>query len=277
MSDDRILAGIASIRAVALDLDGVVYHGEMALPGACQGVQDLRYMGLELYFVTNNSASNPREIADKLSRMGIPADEEEVFTSSRAVASYLNRLASGGVATAFVIGSESLKNEIESVGVRIVKGPPCDYLVVGLDKKFNYQKLCTAIDSLALGALFVACNRDPRFPVENGRFLPGCGAIVASIESAACRPPDMVIGKPNTTLLEMLSEYRNLRPEHVVVVGDSPASDIQMAHRFGSPSVLICGVSPSAEGAINEAMLQPTAILGGLWELPCLLKSAIGM
>ena len=260
---------LSLVKTVALDLDGVVYVGNKSLPGAVAAISAMRELGLKVWFVTNNSGRTRAEIAGKLTLMDIPATEGQVLTSGYAAGFLLRRLTNPSQPSVLVVGSASLKAEITQLGFHVVTDAPCDFLVVGFDQNFHYGSICTALDALLGGASFVACNRDARFPGEDGRFLPGCGAMVSAIEHAGSRKAEYEVGKPNTLFLQMIASVDNLAPHEILVVGDSLASDIIMARRFGSPSVLVSTreINPPAE-------IQPTVALSALADLPPLLLAA---
>lgn len=252
----------AQVRAVALDLDGVVYLENTPLPGAVAAIQKIRQSGYALYFVTNNSGQTRAGIARKLAGLGIPAEARQVFHSGYATAVLLARLSRPASARAFVIGSDGLRSEIAAQGINIARDAAehCEFLVIGFDLDFSYEKICMSLDVLSNGACFIACNRDARFPVPNGRYRPGCGSMVAAIETAWGKKPDHEAGKPNPLLLELVAAEAALRPEEILMVGDSPESDIAMARQAGSPSVLISPVSStlpdSRDGTLRVAGLS---------------------
>jgi len=227
-----------NIKAIAFDLDGVVYIGNTVIPGAVMTVQALREKGFKIFFVTNNSGKKREYLAAKLTSMGIKANVDDVFSSGYAAASLVMEL-SGSGDKVHVIGSSDFKEEIVNLGIEITQGCSCGLLVVGIDSGFNYEMLSASLEILRGGATFIVCNRDRNFPIENGRYLPGCGPIVAAIEWAWGGVAHYDVGKPNTKLLEMISLKYDLKPSEILVVGDVIDSDIAMAKRFGAKSVLI--------------------------------------
>jgi HAD superfamily hydrolase (TIGR01450 family) len=259
------------VKAVALDLDGVVYFGTRPAEGAAKAIGAIRDLGLEVFFVTNNSAKTRAEIATKLQRVAIPARKDDVLSSGYAAATLIRGLLADGRHRVCVIGAAGLRSEIAEVAAGSSTDPPYDFLVVGLDPDFNYEKISLGLDTLLKGAIFIACNRDANYPAENGRLLPGCGPIVAAIETAARRRADLEAGKPNTVLLELLAERRSIGPGEILVVGDSIESDIAMAGRFGSPSVLVSPKGPGRQRAAGG--VEPTAVIASLAELPLIVSS----
>lgn len=236
----------AAVRAVALDLDGVVYAGQLALPGAPAAVQQLRAAGLSIFFVTNSSVKTRAEIAAKLTALGIPAAESEVYTSAYAAGQLLIQLSGSPRPTALALGTTSLRQELSASGVQLVApGEPCEYLVVGLDPEFNYTTLTQGVEALLRGAKLVACNRDGTFPVAGGRVLPGCGALVGALEAATGKAADYEAGKPDPFLLALLAAREQLTPAEIVVIGDTVSSDLVMAQRFGSLAVWIAPDAPA--------------------------------
>jgi HAD superfamily hydrolase (TIGR01450 family) len=219
----------------AFDLDGTLYLGEEAVPGAVELVARLRQNHQIAYF-TNNSSKTAAEVHEKLERLGFDVRPGEVYTSSAAAARHLGET---GVDDLFVVGTDSLRRELELVGLRLVEAGQASNLVVGLDRDFSYRKIAAALTVLMRGGRFVACNEDARFPVENGVYLPGCGAMVGAIAAAAGRRPDFVVGKPNDYMLALLAGARGVEAREIIVVGDSFESDIAMARRYGCRAVLI--------------------------------------
>ncbi|MBF0416725.1 MAG: HAD-IIA family hydrolase [Magnetococcales bacterium] len=235
----------SSIRLVAFDLDGTLWLGDALLPGALQSVQSLsaRY---RIAYHTNNSTRSDAEVADKLRRLGVVADPEAVHTSTTATARHLVEEGLSGIC---VIGSSGLRRTLENHGLRLVDDASASHVVVGMDVEIDYHRITMALQVLLKGGLFIACNADANFPVEGGHRLPGCGAMVGAIQGAVGRGPDRLIGKPSPCILAQIAAQHGLRPEEILVVGDSLESDIAMARAFGSPAVLFGAVAGDASEA----------------------------
>jgi len=257
---------LANIEVVAIDLDGVVYRGKTMIEGADAAISNLRQSGLQAFFVTNSSVRTRADIAEKLRIMGISAEEDEVLTSAYTAGLLIKSI--GVNKNVLVIGAESLKQEIVHAGAMVVAGPPCDLVVVGMDTAFSYEKIRLAMEGIAGGAVFVACNQDASFPGEDGRMFPGCGPMVAAVEAAVAFPPHHIAGKPSVLMLEIIAARYHLRPDEILVIGDGMESDIKMAVAFGSPSVL---VAPGAS-KFKSGTPGPSCIIRSLAELPGLLE-----
>jgi HAD superfamily hydrolase (TIGR01450 family) len=261
---------LANIKVAAIDLDGVVYRGRTMIEGADAAISRLRQRGLRPVFATNSSIRTRAEIAEKLRGMGIPAEEDEVLTSAYIAGLLVRNI--GVTKNVLAIGAESLMKEIAHAGSMVVAGPPCDSVVVGMDTAFSYEKIRLAMEAIAGGAVFVACNRDASFPGSDGRMFPGCGPMVAAIEAAVGFPPHYIAGKPNVRMLEAIAAQYHVKPSEILVIGDVMASDIEMAVAFGSPSVLVAlGASKSIPGTPG-----PTCTVESLADLPTLLGVKAG-
>jgi ribonucleotide monophosphatase NagD (HAD superfamily) len=201
--------------------------------------------------------------------MGVKASAEDIITSAYATAMLIKKLSGGEIPSVFPIGMDGLREELLRAGARVVDSAPCRYLAVGLDKHINYDKICLALDALLDDAVFVACNRDARYPYEGGKLLPGCAAVVGAIQAAIGREPDYYAGKPDTFMLDMLAEMHSLAPEEILVVGDSLESDIAMANAFGSPSAHVLSPEGRVQLEISDAAaFMPTVVLDSLADLP---------
>jgi 4-nitrophenyl phosphatase len=268
-ADQETRSALTEIRMVAIDLDGVVYEGKTMVPGADAAISKLRQRGLRIAFSTNSSVRTRAETALKLRGMGIPAEEDEIVTSAYVAGLLVRDM---GAKRVLVIGAEGLKQEVFRVNAAVVPEPPCDVLVVGMDTAFSYSKIQMAMDAIAGGATFIACNRDARFPSDNGRMSPGCGPIVAAVEAAVGLPAHHVAGKPNVLMLDIIAARHNLRPQEILVVGDGIESDIAMAAAFGSPSALVA----SRHFESDPGNPGPTCTIMSLAALPALLGGKAG-
>jgi len=231
------LESLLNCKTFIIDLDGVVYRGNHLLDGVLEGLELIRKGGKNVKFLTNSSKMGSDGIAQKLNNLGVKCDSADVMTSATASAAYLCEEDQTNI---YVIGDDGLKEEVLKVGLNIVDIPEqADALLVGIDSNFSYKKISDAMVCIKSGSYFVACNRDPNYPVSNEKSLPGCGPIVSSIEVASEKNADIEIGKPNTFILQKLLSRDVDIDDKVVVVGDSVDSDIGLAVNFGVPGVHI--------------------------------------
>jgi phosphoglycolate/pyridoxal phosphate phosphatase family enzyme len=254
------------------DLDGVLWRGDSVVPGAPEAIARLRAEGKRLYFLTNNSSQPRRVYVEKLTRLGIPAQESEIATSASITAAYLTQQGAVGK-TVFAVGGPGIHDELGRVGISVVsvadpeeQDLACDYVVVGLDKDFRYETLRRAQQCLLRGATFIATNRDGQYPVEQG-VIPGGGSIVAAIATAAEREP-LTMGKPEPLGLQLLLQLAGVAPEDAVMVGDRLDTDILCGNRCGVPTALVLtGVGTREQAAAAPPELAPTRVIATLAEL----------
>lgn len=230
-----------TIKAVAFDLDGTIYMGNTIVDSAADIVRFIRGKGMQVFFFTNSSTRTRQKVFEKLDGMGLNPSLDHIYTSAYAVAKYLS---GNSISTVFCLGTAGLKDEIAANRIRVTSDPyAAEALVVGLDPDFSYARLADVMPFTERNCPIIVCNRDRSFPVENGKFMPGCGPIVSAVESALGRSVDFIAGKPNTYMMELLEADWGLCNSEIVVVGDSLESDIGMARRHGCRSFLISGNS----------------------------------
>jgi HAD superfamily hydrolase (TIGR01450 family) len=244
--------------AFFLDLDGVVYVGEEATPGAPETIGKLRAEGKRVLFLTNDPRGPRSDYAARLERIGIPATEDDVLTSGAATAVYLSRHADVEGKTAYVIGTDALKDEMRAVGLRVLDGDvgrEADVVVVGGHGGFDYWELKTAAQAVHRGARLYACNRDASFPMPDGPW-PAVGAILAAVETASGTTA-IAVGKPEPAMFEAARVI--VGPvDRIAMVGDNPASDIEGGRRAGLSTIL---VDPSG---VSRAEPRPDFVVGDL-------------
>ena len=265
-----------TLRAVLFDLDGVIYRGKTVLPHATETVAWARHRGLAVRFLTNNSTVTRDEYSRRLGEFGIPTPPQQVMTSAYATALYLKSRGDDG-ATVLVVGEGGLRDEITAVGLHVVLPPAGDgvrYVVVGMDRAFNYASLHTAMSAIRSGAEFIASNRDPTFPVENG-LLPGGGTIVAAIESAVGFAP-LLIGKPETRMVELVLADVKCKPAQALIVGDRLDTDIKTGRAAGIHTALVLtGISSADDARRASEEMKPEWVIETLAQLPPLIEERI--
>ncbi|MER3456594.1 MAG: hypothetical protein C4304_06865 [candidate division GAL15 bacterium] len=249
-------------RGVVLDLDGVVYRGSRALPGAVEFVDWLARRGIPFAFVTNNSTRTPGQYVQHLERMGVRAGEAQVITSALCAAELLRSWDLRGPVV--VVGGQGLREAVRRAGYPLTEEPEAAAVVVGLDVEFTYARLRTACSAIRRGARFVATNLDANLPVE-GELWPGAGAIVAAIRTATgCEPTS--VGKPEPYPFEMALRRLGTAPQETLMVGDQIATDILGASRLGMRTALVLTGLTSAEEAAR-APVRPELVVDDLAEL----------
>jgi glycerol 3-phosphatase-2 len=236
--------------AFLFDLDGVLYRGDRAVPGAAETLTALREAGREVIFLTNNSARTPHAVAEKLEGMGIRADPSGVVTSAMAAASMLE-----GVRSAFVIGEEGLRAALAEAGMEVLGGEPAraDAVVIGWDRTFDYDALRIASVLVQRGARLYATNTDASYPAPGGELWPGAGALVAAVEATTGVRAEAG-GKPQAPLFEAALDRAGTRPARTLMVGDRVETDLVGAARVGiDGAAVFSGASGPADLLDHDA------------------------
>jgi 4-nitrophenyl phosphatase len=223
----------------AIDLDGVIWWGEQTVPGAPEAIRDLLAAGEQVVFCTNHALS-PEVKVEELTAHGIPP--APVVTSAEAAASCCTPSDS-----VLVMGAPSLHECLSGAGLRTIDVlalpdgapvPPVDAVVVGATAEWDRSRVGMVADAIRAGARFLATNDDPTYPVVGAhgpRLLPGNGALVAAVATAAGRPAE-VTGKPHRAMADLLVARHGTVD---VVVGDKPETDGRLARELGTRFALV--------------------------------------
>lgn len=251
---------------VLLDLDGCVWVGEEAAPGAPEAVAALRHAGVGLAFVTNDARQSGEDFVRKLWRLGLQASLEEVVTVGGALQHLLAERFSGG-GRAFVIGSPAVFRHVGDAGLRIVNGTDlatrADVVVVAGHDAFDYAELRDATQAVLRGAHLVGACRDATYPMADGPW-PGSGALLAAVEYATGRHAETV-GKPDAGIFRTALD--RLGPGSALVVGDRLDADLAGAHAAGlDAAIVLTGVTDraAAEAATDPRPVAVAESLGAL-------------
>jgi NagD protein len=256
-----------------IDMDGVIYRGNTLIPGADRFIDLLLQHNIPFRFLTNNSQRTRRDVATKLARLGVKADEEHVFTCAMATARFLAKQRPGG--TAFVIGEGGLLQALHYNGFSIVDHDP-DYVVVGEGKTVTHEMLDTAVQLIMRGAKLIATNLDPNCPTQNG-LRSGCGATVAFLETATGIRA-FSVGKPSPVMMRLSRNELRTASSRTVMIGDTMETDILGGVQMGYRTVLVLSGGTKRED-LNRHAYRPDMIIDSVAnlverfaELPSLLS-----
>jgi NagD protein len=212
-------------------------------------------------FLTNNSQRTRRDVATKLNRMGIEADETHVYTCAMATARYLAQQKPHG--TAYVIGEGGLLNALHNNGYSIVDRDP-DYVVVGEGRTLTFEMTEAALGMIRGGAKLIATNLDPNCPTPTG-MRPGCGAVVALLE-AASGVKAFSVGKPNPIMMRAARKELGLTAEQTIMIGDTMETDIVGGTQLGYHTVLVLSGSTKREDLARYAF-RPDAVFDSIADI----------
>jgi len=245
-----------------LDMDGVIYRGNKLIPGAQEFIRRLRETDTRFLFLTNNSQRTRRDVALKLSRLGIDATERDIFTCSMATARFVAQQKPSG--SAYVIGEGGLLHALHKNGYSVVEDDP-DFVIVGEGRTMTFEMIEKAVRLVSNGARLVATNLDPSCPTESG-IRPGCGAIVAMIERATGKQA-FSVGKPSAIMMRAARKQLGLSSEETVMVGDTMETDILGGVGLDYRTILVLSGGTAIEDLKNFAF-QPDLVLKSIADIP---------
>ncbi len=243
------------------DMDGVIYHGNKILPGAVEFIKWLQDNNKEYLFLTNNSGKTPKELNQKLERMGVEVSDEHFYTSALATAEFLKAQAPG--CSAYVIGEAGLLNALYNAGITMNDVNP-DYVVVGEGPNYTLESITKAVNLIIGGAKLIGANSDVSGNIENG-IAPACRALIAPIEMATGKQA-YFCGKPNPLMMRTGLKLLGCHSEDAVIIGDRMDTDIIAGTESGVDTVLVLtGVSD--RNTPKMYAYQPTMILNGVGDI----------
>ena len=253
------------------DMDGVIYHGNQILPGVREFIQWLHDEHKEYLFLTNNSGYTPRELHQKLARMGLDGPEEHFYTSALAPAAFLKEQAPG--CSVFAIGEAGLLNALYDAGFTMNDVNP-DYVVVGEGRAYSLDTLTKATNLVMAGAKLIGANSDVSGPIENG-IAPACRALVAPIEMATGKQA-YFCGKPNPLMMRTGLRLLGCHSAEAVMIGDRMDTDVISGLESGMSTVLVLS-GVSTRETVRTYAYRPGMVLDGVGDIPALAQAAAQM
>ena len=261
MEENRNLAALRGKKGFICDMDGVIYRGNQLLPGVKEFVDWMEREGKQFLFLTNSSERSPKELKQKLGRMGLVVGEEHFYTSALATAHFLSRQAPG--CTAYVIGAAGLINALYECGI-IMNDVDPDYVIVGETATYNFNMISKAVRLVMNGARLIATNSDLTGPVEEG-IAPACRALVSPVELATGKKA-YFMGKPNPLMMRTGLKMLGVHSVEAAMVGDRMDTDVIAGMESGLDTVLVLSGCTTRE-EVDDYPYRPTYILGGVGEI----------
>lgn len=248
-------------------MDGVIYHGDRLLPGVSEFLEWLKGSGKSFLFLTNSSQYTPRELQQKLKRLGLDVDETHFYTSALATAHFLSTQSPG--CSAYVLGEHGILNALYDVGITYNDVNP-EYVVVGEARGYNLEMITQAIRLVNGGAKLIGTNYDLTGPTETG-IAPACRALLAPIELATGRQA-YYVGKPNPLMMRTGLKLLGVHSEDTAIIGDRMDTDIVAGIESGLDTVLVLSGVTSREECLKFPY-RPRLILNGVGDIPAAAMS----
>jgi NagD protein len=243
------------------DMDGVLVHEGMPVPGAPEFINRLRASGKPFLILTNNSIYTARDLQARLTRMGFDVPESSIWTSALATAQFLSDQRPGGAA--YVIGEAGLTTALHNAGYILSNMEP-DYVVLGETRTYSFTAITTAIRLILDGARFICTNPDPTGPSNEG-ILPAVGSVAALISKATNVEPYFV-GKPNPMMMRSALNTIGAHSETTAMIGDRMDTDVLCGLEAGLETILVL-TGISNRGEIDRFPYRPSRIVDSVADL----------
>ncbi|HZG05003.1 MAG TPA: HAD-IIA family hydrolase [Streptomyces sp.] len=243
------------------DMDGVLVHEGVPIPGADAFIKRLRESGRPFLVLTNNSIYTPRDLHARLKRMGLEVPVENIWTSALATAKFLDDQRPGG--TAYVIGEAGLTTALHDIGYILSDTEP-DYVVLGETRTYSFEALTKAIRLINDGARFIATNPDETGPSTEGA-LPATGSVAALITKATGREPYFV-GKPNPLMMRAGLNVIGAHSETSAMIGDRMDTDVLAGLEAGMETFLVL-TGLTGPGDVDRYPFRPSTVVDSIADL----------
>ncbi|ARZ69959.1 HAD-IIA family hydrolase [Streptomyces sp. HU2014] len=243
------------------DMDGVLMHEGIPVPGADAFIKKLRDSGKPFLVLTNNSIYTPRDLHARLARIGLDVPVENIWTSALATAKFLDDQRPGG--TAYVIGEAGLTTALHDIGYVLTDHDP-DYVVLGETRTYSFEALTKAIRLINAGARFIATNPDETGPSAEGA-LPATGSVAALITKATGREPYFV-GKPNPLMMRAGLNAIGAHSETSAMIGDRMDTDVLAGLEAGMETFLVLTGLTRAE-EVDLHPFRPSRVVDSIADL----------
>jgi NagD protein len=243
------------------DMDGVLIHEGVMIPGADEFIRKLRDKGAPFLVLTNNSIYTPRDLRARLLSTGIDLPEENIWTSALATAKFLDSQRPGG--SAYAIGEAGLTTALHEAGYTLSEADP-DYVVLGETRTYSFEAITRAIRLIDNGARFIATNPDATGPSLEGA-LPACGSVAALITRATGVDPYFV-GKPNPVMMREGLNQLKAHSETSAMIGDRMDTDVKCGIEAGLETILVTtGITQAAD--VERFPYRPSRIVKSIADL----------
>ena len=237
----ELVEELKNIQLAIFDLDGVVYRGNSLIPNADDVINELKDLSIKVVFNSNNSTATRKTYVKRLQNYKIQSNITDFYTSASIASAEITRIKKK--ANIFVIGETGLRQELQSLGHTIETNPTnyadIDFVIVGLDREFTYEKLAIAQRCILEGkAQFYATNADSTLPVANG-FKPGAGTMVNALITCIEKEPVRIFGKPEPFGIELILKDMHTPPKRACIFGDRLNTDILAGNRARITTVAV--------------------------------------
>lgn len=261
---------IKDVECFLLDMDGTIYLGNDLIDGAKEFLEQLESQNKQYIFMTNNSSKSKKTYVEKLKKLGINCNIDNIFTSGEATAIYLTEEKKNP--KVFLLGTKDLEEEFLNHNIELVNdnNENPDYVVLGFDTTLTYDKVWKACDYIRNGVKYIATHPDLNCPLEGGKYMPDTGSMIKMIEASTEKLP-YIIGKPNKGIVEAICKKFNIDKSSMAMVGDRLYTDVKLGINSGITSVLVLSGEATMED-LEKSDVNPTYVFDSVKDIYMSIK-----
>ena len=253
---------LQQIQCFMLDMDGTLYIDDQWIEGALDFIEHIGNRGKKYVFLTNNSSKSRDVYFQKLEKMGLRIESEQLVTSCDATIDYISR--EMREKKVFLMGNKALREDFRRKDIALEEENP-DLVVIAFDMEFDYAKMVKLCGLVRSGLPFIATHPDFNCPTKSG-FIPDIGAILAYVEASTGRRPDKIIGKPNSEIVDYTLRMAGIDKTQTAMIGDRLYTDIKTGIDNGLLSVCVLS-GESSPADVSGYEFQPNLVFDSVKEI----------
>jgi HAD superfamily hydrolase (TIGR01458 family) len=255
--------GDRAIRGILFDLDGVLYVGSQAVPGAVEAVDRVRASGRLYRFITNTSTQSLASLQRKLKEFGFTLSGDEILSAPQATLRYLHEV--GG--TCHLLLAEDVAADF--TGIPQVPLEEAEYLVLGdIGTAWTYELLNRVFNAIMRGARLIAVHKNRFWQTEQGLRMD-IGGFVAALEYCTGTRA-VIMGKPSAEFFAVALRDLGLPAHQVAIVGDDIESDVGGGQAVGLTGILV-RTGKFRQEYVSKSPVCPDYVIDSVADLPQLL------
>lgn len=254
---------------ILFDLDGTLYIGDQAIPGAIATLAQLRERGIVLRFITNTTTKSQDELVAQLRVMGFQLDADELISAAVAATLELHNLQqqAGRPLRIWPLVADAIKPDFNEF-ISDERQP--DYVVLGdIGERWDLNLINRLFNVMHSGAELIALHKGRFWQTSDG-LKADIGFFVAGLEYVSSKTA-RIMGKPNREFYQRVLDSAKVKAQDALMVGDDIDSDVDGAQLIGIKGCLV-KTGKFRQAYFEQSNVKPDYVVASVAELLAVIK-----